>query len=92
MWKPGENDAEYIRLLKMANDEAHNILLRATGKLAKMAKTHAKVVHGKWVKMTGIMPPELTGHYECSRCLWHGKLMFERGQMTFSSILSGDTN
>ena len=26
---------------------------------------------GKWVKMTGMMPPEYFGHYECSECGWH---------------------
>lgn len=26
-----------------------------------------------WIKMTGMMPPEYTGHYECSHCGWHGK-------------------
>lgn len=26
---------------------------------------------GRWVKMTGMMPPEYFGHYECSECLWH---------------------
>lgn len=25
-----------------------------------------------WVKMTGMMPPEYAGHYECSQCGWHG--------------------
>lgn len=29
------------------------------------------VVHGQWVKMTGMMPPEYHGHYECSECGWH---------------------
>lgn len=33
----------------------------------------APVVHGKWVKMTGMMPPEYHGHYECSECGWHMK-------------------
>ena len=28
----------------------------------------APVVHGRWVKMTGMMPPEYHGHYECSEC------------------------
>lgn len=32
----------------------------------------APVVHGRWVKMTGMMPPEYVGHYECSECMWHG--------------------
>ena len=31
------------------------------------------VVHGQWVKMTGMMPPEYHGHYECSECKWHMK-------------------
>ena len=31
------------------------------------------VVHGRWVKMTGMMPPEYHGHYECSVCQWHLK-------------------
>lgn len=29
--------------------------------------------HGRWVKMTGMMPPEYHGHYECSECGWHMK-------------------
>lgn len=29
------------------------------------------IVHGRWVKMTGMMPPEYHGHYECSECRWH---------------------
>ena len=33
----------------------------------------APVVHGRWVKMTGMMPPEYHGHYECSECQWHMK-------------------
>ena len=33
----------------------------------------APVVHGHWVKMTGMMPPEYHGHYECSECQWHMK-------------------
>ena len=31
------------------------------------------VVHGRWIKMTGMMPPEYHGHYECSECGWHMK-------------------
>ena len=33
----------------------------------------APVVHGRWVKMTGMMPPEYHGHYECTECGWHMK-------------------
>ena len=28
---------------------------------------------GKWIKMTGMMPPEYHGHYACSECGWHMK-------------------
>lgn len=31
----------------------------------------APVVHGRWIKMTGMMPPEYHGHYCCSECEWH---------------------
>lgn len=33
----------------------------------------AEVRHGRWVKMTGMMPPEFTGHYQCSECGWFCK-------------------
>lgn len=33
----------------------------------------APVVHARWVKMTGMMPPEYHGHYMCSNCEWHMK-------------------
>ena len=33
----------------------------------------ASVVHGRWIKMTGMMPPEYHGHYECSECRWRMK-------------------
>ena len=29
---------------------------------------------GKWIKPTGMMPPEFHGHYECSECgTWAGR-------------------
>ena len=31
------------------------------------------VRRGRWVKRTGMMPPEFHGHYACSECGWHGK-------------------
>ena len=34
-------------------------------------KEQPKKAH--WVKMTGMMPPEFTGHFECDNCGWHGK-------------------
>lgn len=33
----------------------------------------APVVHARWIKMTGMMPPEYHGHYMCSNCEWHMK-------------------
>ena len=33
----------------------------------------AQPKHGRWIKMTGMMPPEYHGHYECSECQWHMK-------------------
>ena len=33
----------------------------------------AEPKRGRWVKMTGMMPPEYHGHYECSECQWHLK-------------------
>lgn len=32
---------------------------------------HRNVGTARWVKMTGMMPPEYIGHYECSNCRWH---------------------
>lgn len=31
------------------------------------------IKYGRWVKMTGMMPPEYHGHYCCSECQWHMK-------------------
>ena len=36
-----------------------------------LLKEQPKKAH--WVKMTGMMPPEFTGHFECDNCGWHGK-------------------
>ena len=33
----------------------------------------APVAHGRWIKMTGMLPPEYHGHYCCSECQWHMK-------------------
>ena len=55
-----------------ATPEAMSMMLRNLIKDAP-AVDAAKVVHGYWVKMTGMMPPEYHGHYECSECQWHMK-------------------
>lgn len=42
--------------------------------LEKIPAVDAEPVrHGRWVKMTGMLPPEYHGHYECSECQWHMK-------------------
>lgn len=33
----------------------------------------APAMHGRWIKMTGMLPPEYHGHYCCSECGWHMK-------------------
>lgn len=43
-------------------------------KLEKLPAVEAVPVrHGRWIKMTGMMPPEYHGHYCCSECGWHLK-------------------
>ena len=39
--------------------------------IIKVLKEQPQKAH--WVKMTGMMPPEFTGHFECDNCGWHGK-------------------
>lgn len=36
------------------------------------------VRHGRWIKSTGMMPPEFAGNYHCSECGWHGISAKER--------------
>ena len=40
----------------------------------ELLKEQPKPKSAHWVKMTGMMPPEFTGHFECDNCGWHGKL------------------
>ena len=58
----GRHECEDVRM-----DLLHNDLN------AIPAVDAAPVVHGRWVKMTGMMPPEYHGHYDCSECQWHMK-------------------
>ena len=53
-WEPGVNDAEYIRLLKQANEEAHRLMLKATGKLVKMAKSGMY----EWISVRDKLPED----------------------------------
>lgn len=57
----------YVRCRACSWNDAMNIVEEAP------AVDAAPVVHGRWVKMTGMMPPEYHGHYECSECQWHMK-------------------
>lgn len=42
--------------------------------LDKQPTVDAKPVrYGRWIKMTGMLPPEYHGHYCCSECEWHMK-------------------
>ena len=62
--------AAAVRALASSNGD----YLDALERLEKIPAVDAvPVVHGRWVKMTGMMPPEYHGHYECSECGWHMK-------------------
>ena len=62
--------AAAVRALASSNGD----YLDALERLEKIPAADAEpVVHGRWVKMTGMMPPEYHGHYECSECQWHMK-------------------
>lgn len=57
----------YVRCRACGWNDAMNIVEELP------AMDAAPVAHGYWVKMTGMMPPEYHGHYECSECQWHMK-------------------
>lgn len=68
---------ENLKLLRRtraatATPEAMSMMLRGLIRDAP-AVDAVPVVHGRWIKMTGMMPPEYHGHYECSECGWHMK-------------------
>jgi len=58
----GRHENEVVRM-KLLHDDLDAI----------SAVDAVPVVHGRWIKMTGMMPPEYHGHYECSECGWHMK-------------------
>ena len=59
--------------LPYSNEESYSNLDVERALKAIPAVNAAPVVHGRWIKMVGMMPPEYHGHYECSRCQWHMK-------------------
>lgn len=70
-------DAEYIESLfqNPANSEDWlGGVCDAINAVEGVNTVDAKPVrHGRWIKMTGMLPPEYHGHYECSECQWHMK-------------------
>ena len=62
-----EPETGYHSLKWCAMEEAKDVLSMLP------AVDAAPVVHARWVKMTGMMPPEYHGHYMCSNCEWHMK-------------------
>lgn len=56
-----------------SNEESYSNLDVERALKAIPAVDAAPVAHGRWIKMTGMMPPEYHGHYECSECQWHMK-------------------
>jgi len=56
-----------------SNEESYSNLDIEKALKAIPAVDAAPVVHGQWIKMTGMMPPEYHGHYKYSECQWHMK-------------------
>ena len=68
--KESNEECPYWKALDMGCKSAtciSTMMMEARTLLKRQDKT------GRWVKMTGMMPPEYHGHYECSECGWHGK-------------------
>ena len=70
-------DAEYIKNLCQNPANSEDWLGGVCDAINAVEEVNAvdaaPVVHGRWIKMTGMMPPEYHGHYECSECQWHMK-------------------
>lgn len=49
-WKPGENDAQYIRLLKRHLEEQHKLTGKAIARIKEMTDSYAPVVRCKHCK------------------------------------------
>lgn len=64
-----ERDAAIVALTQSAD-----YIADALERLERVPAVEAVPVrHGRWIKMTGMMPPEYHGHYCCSECGWHLK-------------------
>ncbi len=64
-WKPGENDAEYIKLLRNELDEQQKLTGKCIAKLKRLSSEYMPVVHSKWVK-----EEDRFNHWHCSECRW----------------------
>lgn len=73
-WFINANDV-YDYLMKNASMDSQPRAIRRAAKMVIEfpAADVVPVRRGHWVKMTGMMPPEFTGHYECSECRWFCK-------------------
>lgn len=55
---------EVKELFQASNDE----LRKAADRIKQMPSAQLERKTGRWIKPTGMMPPEHHGHYECSEC------------------------
>ena len=49
-WKPGQNDAEYIRLLRRNLDEQHKLTGQAINKIREMTERYVPVVRCRYCR------------------------------------------
>lgn len=60
-------DADWDKIMDVEFENTKSISFRTkSGKTVEFVK--AERPKGKWIKPTGMMPPEYHGHYECSEC------------------------
>lgn len=71
--------AAIAEVMQMVKAHEHEIfrgeLLHYTGIKSMLelqpAVDAVPVAHGRWIKMTGMLPTQYHGHYMCSECQWH---------------------
>ena len=64
-----ERDCDSCPYYKMSGD---NRIDCCDAMMIDAAELLKEQTQGHWIRMTGMMPPEYIGHYECSECGWHG--------------------
>ena len=50
------------------SDKEKNLIGAVIGMLSSLPSTQPERKKGKWIKATGMMPPEFHGHHCCSEC------------------------